>query len=270
MEPHRTTSLVSPCGSVQCRVHKGSRRHHASQAGRRFELTASLRQWDRVPTSRRRQPSECASLTTRTATLQCRRCIRPPAVGEPRHLAGPRFAHGRCSPSRPVAHDRCSLRSHCPAVRTDITLFESHGPGVYLCVASVYGYRRRPNQVRSCCMTGVELVHGFDCRARSNAPSAWSMEQRVPVAFLLRRRKSPRLWGGRTNVRLSIVGVVALSPLLLSACSASDNDPAAALETPIESIYTDLGAGSCRKEIDKADPNETTLPAYVPALRATR
>jgi hypothetical protein len=58
-------------------------------------------------------------------------------------------------------------------------------------------------------------------------------------------------------VRLSIVGVVTLSLLLLSGFSATDGDPAVRSKAAIESIYTDLGAGSCRKEIDKNDPNET-------------
>lgn len=58
-------------------------------------------------------------------------------------------------------------------------------------------------------------------------------------------------------MRLSIVGVVALSPLLLSSCSASNGDPAVRSKAAIESIHTDLGAGSCGKEIDKNDPNET-------------
>ena len=58
-------------------------------------------------------------------------------------------------------------------------------------------------------------------------------------------------------MRLSIVGVVTLSLLLLSGFSATDGDPAVRSKAAIESIYTDLGAGSCRKEIDKNDPNET-------------
>jgi hypothetical protein len=58
-------------------------------------------------------------------------------------------------------------------------------------------------------------------------------------------------------VRLSIVGVVALSPFLLSGCSATDGDPAVRSRAAIESIHTDLGAGSCVNEIDKNDPNET-------------
>ena len=58
-------------------------------------------------------------------------------------------------------------------------------------------------------------------------------------------------------MRLSIVGAVALSPLLLFGCSRTDSDPAARTKAATESIYTDLGAGSCRREIDKSDPNET-------------
>jgi hypothetical protein len=47
--------------------------------------------------------------------------------------------------------------------------------------------------------------------------------------------------------------MVALFLLLLSGCS---GDPAVGSKAAIESIHTDLGAGSCRKEIDKNDPNE--------------
>ena len=68
---------------------------------------------------------------------------------------------------------------------------------------------------------------------------------------------SQRLRPWRTNVRLSIVGLLALSPLVLSGCSATIDDPAVRSKAAIESIHTDLGAGSCRKEIDKNDPNET-------------
>jgi hypothetical protein len=61
----------------------------------------------------------------------------------------------------------------------------------------------------------------------------------------------------RTNVPRSFVGVVALSPLLLSACSPPDPDAAARPAAVIESVYTELAAQSCRKEADKTDPNET-------------
>jgi hypothetical protein len=36
-----------------------------------------------------------------------------------------------------------------------------------------------------------------------------------------------------------------------------DDDPTVRSKAAIESIYMDLGAASCRKEIDKNDPNET-------------
>ena len=71
-------------------------------------------------------------------------------------------------------------------------------------------------------MTGVELVHGFDCRARSNAPSAWSMGQRVPrcipaastkIAALVgweNEREAVHRWRGRVepspSVRLLSLG----------------------------------------------------------------
>lgn len=58
-------------------------------------------------------------------------------------------------------------------------------------------------------------------------------------------------------MRLSILGVVVLSPLLLSGCLATDGDPAVISKGAIESIYTDIGSVSCKKEIDKNDPNET-------------
>lgn len=58
-------------------------------------------------------------------------------------------------------------------------------------------------------------------------------------------------------MRLSIVGVVTLSLLPLSGISATDGDPAVRSKAAIKSMYTDLGAESCRKEFDKNDPNET-------------
>jgi hypothetical protein len=60
----------------------------------------------------------------------------------------------------------------------------------------------------------------------------------------------------RTNVRHSTVGVIILS-LLMSGCLAADGDAAVQSKAAIESVYTALDAGSCRKEIDKKDPNET-------------
>lgn len=58
-------------------------------------------------------------------------------------------------------------------------------------------------------------------------------------------------------MRLSIPGVVALSSLLLSGCSAQDGSPAVPTQAEIQSVHTDLGAGSCKTEVDKSDPNET-------------
>ena len=75
--------------------------------------------------------------------------------------------------------------------------------------------------------------------------------------FLSLNEPSLRLRPWRTIVRLSILGMVALSLLFLSGCSATDGDLAVRSKAAIESIHTDLGAGSCRKEIDKNDPNET-------------
>lgn len=57
-------------------------------------------------------------------------------------------------------------------------------------------------------------------------------------------------------MRLCIVGLVVLSPLLLYACGA-DGDPAQRSKTAVESIQTRLDDPSCKKEIDRSDPNET-------------
>lgn len=58
-------------------------------------------------------------------------------------------------------------------------------------------------------------------------------------------------------MRLFIIGVVALSPLLLSGCSAKNDDAPTRSKPAIQSVDTGLGAGSCKKEVDKNDPNET-------------
>jgi hypothetical protein len=58
-------------------------------------------------------------------------------------------------------------------------------------------------------------------------------------------------------LRLSIAGVVGLSTILLSACAAQDSNSAIRPKAGIESVYTNLGAASCGKELDKSDPNET-------------
>ena len=53
-----------------------------------------------------------------------------------------------------------------------------------------------------------------------------------------------------------LVASVAGSTLFLSVCAASEHDRARS-EVAIQSIQTALGGGSCRREIDKSDPNET-------------
>ena len=58
-------------------------------------------------------------------------------------------------------------------------------------------------------------------------------------------------------MRLSISGPVAMSTLLLAGCSATDGNAPARSNAAIESVFTDLGPGSCTKEIDRTDPNET-------------
>ena len=56
-------------------------------------------------------------------------------------------------------------------------------------------------------------------------------------------------------MRLSIAGLVTLS--LLSGCFDTDANLAVRSQAATESIYTALDPVSCRKEIDKNDPNET-------------
>lgn len=59
-------------------------------------------------------------------------------------------------------------------------------------------------------------------------------------------------------MRLSITGLVSSSALLLASCSAAKHgDATVHSNAAIESVYTDLGAGSCTREIDGTDPNET-------------
>ena len=48
-----------------------------------------------------------------------------------------------------------------------------------------------------------------------------------------------------------------LSLFLLPGCSSGSDRPGVGSSPAVESIYTDLTAASCRKEIDKSDPNET-------------
>lgn len=58
-------------------------------------------------------------------------------------------------------------------------------------------------------------------------------------------------------MKLSITGPVALSALLLAGCTAKEINAPVRSKAAIESVYTDLGAGSCTKGIDRTDPNET-------------
>jgi hypothetical protein len=58
-------------------------------------------------------------------------------------------------------------------------------------------------------------------------------------------------------VGLIIHGLLALSLLLLGACSADDGESALRSKAAIQSVHTDLTAGPCKKEIDRNDPNET-------------
>jgi hypothetical protein len=58
-------------------------------------------------------------------------------------------------------------------------------------------------------------------------------------------------------VRLFITGLAVSSALLLAGCSAKSGDTAVPSKAAIESVYTDLDAGSCTTEIDRTDPNET-------------
>jgi hypothetical protein len=58
-------------------------------------------------------------------------------------------------------------------------------------------------------------------------------------------------------MRLFINGSLLVSLLLLCGCSMTDGDAAARPKAELQSVYTDLGGASCRKKIDKTDPNET-------------
>ncbi len=58
-------------------------------------------------------------------------------------------------------------------------------------------------------------------------------------------------------MRLLIVGLLALSVYPQLGCSAPGGDRSTGTKAAIESVRTDLSAGSCAKEIDKNDPNET-------------
>ncbi len=59
-------------------------------------------------------------------------------------------------------------------------------------------------------------------------------------------------------MKLSIDIVSAFSALLLSGCSTKDGDATVRSEAMPQSVYTGLGGGSCKKEVDKNDPNDTT------------
>jgi hypothetical protein len=51
-----------------------------------------------------------------------------------------------------------------------------------------------------------------------------------------------------------------IGPLLLSGCSAKNsakNDDSTRPKAAIQSVYTDIDAPSCKKDIDRTDPNET-------------
>lgn len=56
----------------------------------------------------------------------------------------------------------------------------------------------------------------------------------------------------KMRLKLSVAGVAVWGLLLLG-----PGGSLAIPQEPVESIYTDLDAGSCKKEIDKNDPNET-------------
>lgn len=58
-------------------------------------------------------------------------------------------------------------------------------------------------------------------------------------------------------MNLHMTGTVALICVFLSSCAAADGHAAAHAQADIQSVYTDLGGESCRKEIDRNDPNET-------------
>lgn len=56
---------------------------------------------------------------------------------------------------------------------------------------------------------------------------------------------------------LAVAGLVTLS-LFLSGCRARNEEPATPPQSEIESVYTSLGGASCKQQVDKNDPNETT------------
>lgn len=66
-----------------------------------------------------------------------------------------------------------------------------------------------------------------------------------------------RGWCWRTNGKLSIAFEVGMAALLLWGCLAADANSSARSKTTIGSVYTDITSQSCRKEVDKDDPNET-------------
>lgn len=60
-----------------------------------------------------------------------------------------------------------------------------------------------------------------------------------------------------TTVKLPIYSVVALGSLLLSGCAEPSSSSAGAPTAAMQSMHTQLDPGSCKREIDKSDPNET-------------
>lgn len=58
-------------------------------------------------------------------------------------------------------------------------------------------------------------------------------------------------------MRLAILGMIAVTLLILSNCSAREGHPGDRSQSTIEAIQTNLSAASCRREIDRSDPNET-------------
>ena len=79
----------------------------------------------------------------------------------------------------------------------------------------------------------------------------------VTAVCLLSCEPFLRLHRWPMNVKLSITVVAAMAELLLWGCSVTDANSAARLKPQIESVYTDLSPQSCRKKVDKNDPNET-------------
>ena len=62
-------------------------------------------------------------------------------------------------------------------------------------------------------------------------------------------------------MRRSTVATFAVNALLLCGCSPTNGDSSGRSQSApagaLQSVFTDLGGGSCRKEIDRSDPNDT-------------